>query len=251
MTAASSLLLTALLAQGPAYYSPLEAQAVFAEGTAAWARQDLPAARAAWERLAARGHASQEVLYNVGTAALAAGDVGAAVLYLERALRLGGEVEDVEANLAVARSRQLDQVVGAGLERTFSQRVASATDERLFAWLALGGTWLACIFFALARLRPGRARAVALPLAVLSLLAALPSGVLVATHAWVERTIREGVVLAATVPVRELPQVGARVSFEIHAGLKLRLLDDKDGFVRVKLPNGLEGWATREGIEPL
>lgn len=248
---AASLLVATLLFQAPGYYSPQEAQAVFAEGTAAWARQDLPAARGAWERLAARGHASQEVLYNAGTAALASGDVGAAVLYLERALRLGGETEDIEANLAVARSRQLDQVVGAGLERTLGQRIVAATDERLFAWIALCGTWAACLLLAVARLRSGRVRTASLALAALSLAAALPSGALVATHAWVARTIREGVVLSLTVPVRELPQVGARTAFEVHAGLKLRLQDEKDGFVRVKLPNGLEGWATREGIEPL
>jgi hypothetical protein len=247
----TALLLVAVMAQAPAYYSPQEAQAVFAEGTGAWARQDLAAARAAWERLAARGHATPDVLYNVGTAALAAGDVGAAVLYLERALRAGGETEDIEANLAVARSRQLDQVVGAGLERSFAQRLASATDARLLGWLALGGTWAACLLFAWARLRPGRARAVGIPLGVLAMAVALPSGALVATHAWVEQSVREGVVMAATVPVRELPQGGARVAFEVHAGLKLRLVDDKEGFVRVRLPNGLEGWATREGIEPL
>ncbi|MBM4378852.1 MAG: SH3 domain-containing protein [Deltaproteobacteria bacterium] len=250
MTGAALLVLT-LLSQAPAYYSPQEAQAVFAEGTQAWARQDVAGARAAWERLVSRGHSSQEVLYNAGTAALAAGDVGAAVLYLERALRAGGETEDIEANLAVARSRQLDQVVGAGLERGFAQRLASATDARLCGWFALVGTWGACLLFALARLRAGRTRSVALALGALGLLLALPACALVATHAWVDRTVREGVVMAATVPVRELPQVGARVAFELHAGLKLRLLDDKEGFVRVKLPNGLEGWAAREGIEPL
>ena len=116
----ASLLVLALLSQAPAYYSPQEAQAVFAEGTQAWAGHDVAAARAAWEKLAARGHASQEVLYNAGTAALTAGDVGAAVLYLERALRLGGETEDIEANLAVARSRQLDQVVCAGWDSVHS-----------------------------------------------------------------------------------------------------------------------------------
>lgn len=245
------LLLCALLcAQSPGYYTAPEARALFGEGTQAWARQDVSAARGAWEKLAAHGHGTQEVLYNAGTAALAAGDVGGAVLFLERALRLGGDTSDIEANLAVARSRQLDQVVGAGVERTFAPRVASAVDERLCAALMLAGTWLSAAAFAWARLRR-MGRGVAIAAGVLSVAVALPAGVLVATHAWVDRTVREGVVRAPTVQVRDLPQAEARVSFEMHPGLKVRLLDDKDGFTRVRLPNGMEGWATREGIEPL
>ena len=146
------LLLCALLSsQAPGYYAAPEAQALFAEGTQAWARQDVAAAREAWEKLAAHGHGSQEVLYNAGTAALAAGDVGGAVLYLERALRLGGDTADIEANLAVARSRQLDQVVGAGVERTFAQRVSAAVDERLCGALLLAFAWLASAAFTWAR----------------------------------------------------------------------------------------------------
>ncbi|MEN9798994.1 MAG: hypothetical protein RL653_2690 [Pseudomonadota bacterium] len=239
-----------LAAQSPVYYAPPEAKALFAEGTNAWARQDVTAAREAWEKLAVRGHGTQEVLYNAGTAALAAGDLGGAVLYLERALRLGGDTADIEANLSVARSRQLDQVVGAGVERSFAQRLASSTDERLGAVVLLAGAWIACLAFAWARLRrTGRGAAVAL--GVTALAVAVPAGALVATHAWVERNVREGVVRAPTVQARELPQAEARVSFEMHPGLKVRLLDDKDGYTRVRLPNGMEGWATREGIEPL
>lgn len=246
----AAFLCALLAAQAPGYYAPAEAQALFAEGTQAWARQDLAAARDAWEKLASHGHGTQEVLYNAGTAALATGDLGGAVLYLERALRLGGDTGDIEANLAVARSRQLDQVVGAGVERSFAQRVASSTDERLCAALLLAGAWLACIAFAWARLRR-TARGVAVALGVLALAVVLPAGALVGTHAWVARNVREGVVRAPTVPARELPQAEARVSFEMHPGLKVRLLDDKDGYIRVRLPNGMEGWATREGIEPL
>jgi hypothetical protein len=47
---------------------------------------------------------------------------------------------------------------------------------------------------------------------------------------------------------RELPQPGARSIFEVHAGLKVRLLEETGRFVRIRLPNGLEGWAEREGI---
>src|SRR6185295_14834325 len=60
---------------------------------------------------------------------LAMGDLGGAVLHLERARRAGGRDEDIEANLAQAKTRQLDQVVGAQAEEPFVERVALATPE--------------------------------------------------------------------------------------------------------------------------
>src|SRR4051812_35196285 len=144
----SALVLSLLLAQS--YYSPEEAKALFDQGNDAYAREDYKAAQAAYEKLLEHGLDNKDVLYNAGTAALANKDIGHAVLYLERAADRGDDSPDLEANLAVARSKQIDQVVGAGTERTFIQRLVTATDEGhaaiallIFLW---GGFGLLLLF---------------------------------------------------------------------------------------------------------
>lgn len=246
----TALLLSLLLAQS--YYSPEEATALFNQGNDAYAKGDYAAAQSAFEQLLQHGLDSKDVLYNAGTSALAQKDLGHAVLYLERALdRAGGDDDDIEANLALARSQQLDQVVGAGTERVFIQRLVSATDERNTAVALLISLWAGFGFlFAFRMLKPGN-RSWAAVLAAVSLLLALASGILVASHAWVAHNIHEGVVLAATAPTRELPKESAKVSFEIHAGLKVRVLESEGDFVKVRLPNGLQGWTDRKGIADL
>jgi tetratricopeptide (TPR) repeat protein len=104
-----SLLLLSLLAQN--YYTPQEAQEIFSRAGEAYYREDYPAAKQEYLKLLSHGFGGSDVLYNLGTTCLNQGDLGEAVLYLERARRLGGSTPDIEANLAVARSRQLDQVV--------------------------------------------------------------------------------------------------------------------------------------------
>lgn len=233
------------------YYTPEEAQALFQQANDAYYREQYGEAQKLYERLLERGYGGPDVLFNLGTAYLAEGKLGEAVLHLERAKRNGGRSEDIEANLAVARSRQLDQVIGAGADEPFLQRLAAATPEPWVSWAFLvswcgGWGWLLLSRF----FRPGR-RALSVALGSLSLLAALLLGGLVAAHAYVARTVQEGVVLAGSLKVRELPKDGGKVSFEVHAGLKVRLIEDSGPFVKIRLPNGLEGWTEKKGVAAL
>lgn len=245
----TGLLLVAVLAQG--YYTPQEAQQLFTEANEAYSREDYASARRDYEKLLAQGYGGADVLYNLGTVALAQGDLGLAVLSLERALRAGGRAEDVEAQLALARERQLDKVVGAMAEEDFLPRLVAATDGRavtlvfLAAWL--GGFALLGLY---RLVRPASRTLVAL-LAALVLLAAIPAALLLAAHAWVHHSVHEAVVRAPTLQARDLPQDKARVAFEVHAGLKVRVLDRSGPYVHLRLPNGLQGWAQAEGIEAL
>jgi hypothetical protein len=239
-------LVSALLAQ--TYYSPAEAQALFAQANEAYDHGDYATARQDYEKLLQHGQGGPDVLYNLGTTSLAAADLGAAVLYLERARRAGGRAEDIEANLAVARSKQLDQVVGGSVDEPFLERLVNATSAAMVSWAFLG-TW--CAAFAmliLMRFLPRGRRGWAGALAAVLLLAALPSGGLVAAHAYASQSFVDAVVVAPALPARELPKDGAKVSFEIHAGLKVRLMEEAGNFVRVRLPNGLEGWTAKEGV---
>ena len=246
MSAITAVLVATLLAQG--YYSPEEAQALFQQANEAFSKQDYAVAREGYEKLLSRGFGGPDVHYNLGTTYLAQGDLGHAVLAFERARKAGGEGPDLEANLALARARQLDKVVGNAPEEPFLQRVVGATNGNRVAWAFLG-TWLAgFLFLFLFRiLRPGR-RAWAAVLSGLFLVMSLPSGALLAAHVWVRETLHEAVVIAPTLRAREFPKEEAKVSFEVHPGLKVRVMEETGRYVRIRLPNGLEGWAEREGV---
>ncbi len=246
MSALTAVLLAAVLGQG--YYSPEEAQALFSQANEAYTREDYTAAREGYEKLLNRGLGGPDVLYNLGTTYLAQGDVGRAVLSLERAKRQGGQAPDLEANLAMARARQLDKVEGPAAEDPFLIRVVDATDGQMVAWGFLGAWVFGLAMLLLFRfLRPGR-RAWAAVVAAFSLIMALPVGALLAAHVYVEETVNEAVVLAPRLVAREFPRDNAKVRFEVHPGLKVRLLEDTGRFVRIRLPNGLEGWTDREGV---
>lgn len=241
-----ALLLTAVLAQG--YYTPAEAEALFAQANGAYEKENYGAAKEAYLKLVEHGYAGPDVLFNLGTTALAAGDLGEAVLYLERAKRGGGRADDVEANLAVARSRQLDQVIGNQSEDTFLQRLVEATSDSLVGWTFVVSWAVAFGFLILLRFLPAGRRAFAVGLTAVAFLCAVPTGALLAAHVFVRETVVDGVVLGKSLAAHEFPNDNAKVSFEVHAGLKVRLLERSGAFVKIRLPNGLEGWTENKGV---
>lgn len=236
----------------PGFYSEAEAQGLFTEGLVAYERQDYATAQDRFKRLVDHGFGSPEVLYDLGTAHLAEGELGEAVLFLERAKRAGGVAsDDAEAQLELARAKQLDQVTGATQELSPTQRLVDGTSVAWAGWIFLGGWVLAFALLCLRRVRLSASRRLRLGMlmaAVTALMVAIPSGALLALHARVRATAREAVVLSKVLPVRELPGSSGRVKFELHAGLKLRILEREGAFVRLRLPNGLEGWAEDRGV---
>ncbi|HET9450568.1 MAG TPA: SH3 domain-containing protein, partial [Aggregicoccus sp.] len=127
----------------------------------------------------------------------------------------------------------------------------AATDGQAVSAVFLAAWLLGFLLLGLYRLVRPASRTLVAVVAALLLLAALPAGLLLAAHAWVQHTVHEAVVLAPTLQARDLPQDKARVVFEIHAGLKVRLLARSGGYVHLRLPNGLEGWARAEGVEAI
>ena len=238
-----ALLLSLLVSQ--VSYSPGEARSIFAEGVEAYGRDDLGGAEAAFRKLLEHGMGGSDVEFNLGTVDLAQGKLGEAVLYFERARRAGGG-PDVDANLAIARGRVVDQVVGGASEEGMVARLVAATSATAAA-LAFLVPWCAAFLLLLAGRLAGRWRGMGAGVAVLLLLA-LPGAGLLLAHVVVGETVHEAVVLSKTLPVRETPEGGSKVAFELHAGSSVRLLANAGPFVRLRLPNGLEGWAEQRDL---
>lgn len=235
-----------LLAQS--WYSPQEAQALFVQANDAYYAQNYDQAITGYTQLLEKGGGGPDVLFNLGTAYLAKGDLGHAVLYLERARKLS-RADDIESNLTAARARQIDQVVGAGSGEPFIERLVGSTDESWFGWALVGALWAAFGAWLWAR-RPGSG-AVPILAVLAAVLIAVVAGAGFGIHAYVARTVRDAVVITETLKVKEAPADNAKSGFEVHSGLKVRITDESGKFAKVRLANGLDGWVEKEAVAEL
>jgi len=184
---------------------------------------------------------------NLGNAYYRRGDLGRAIWRYERALALDPDADDARFNLDQARKiagrRVRDKIEGADREPFWIRAVTqlSASTE---TWLFVGS--YALLFVALGlRLRARRAGGDHTPVfaAVVSIfaVAAAASGALLLGRVALDRA-PFAIVLPDAVAAKEGADPSYRTSFDVHAGLRVRLVDRDRDWVRVRLANGLEGW---------
>ena len=220
--------------------------AAFRRGNEAFYRGDYRAAVDAYEQVASLGVVHQDLYYNLGNAYYKAGQMGLAVFNYERALALDADQPDARRNLEAARAAAerfgRDRVEGK-VTAPFWSRAVTAIARSTLLWLFLG-LYYACFIALLAYrfLAPGLGRAALGTGAALFGVAALIAGLLFFGRLAHDRYVHEGVILPDEVTVKDGPSPGASTAFQLHAGLKVHLVERDHEWVRVRLPNGLEGW---------
>jgi tetratricopeptide (TPR) repeat protein len=219
-------------------------------GNDAYFAGNYAAAAAAYEQLDRQGIVSEDLFYNLGVAYFRQGQLGRSIWAFERAAALDPEAEDARFNLAQARRlaerRALDKIEGAERDPAWIRAVTFLTTSTQ-TWLFLA-LYLGC--FALLFLRRRARDDVRAPLgagAAILGAAALLAGALLVGRAALER-IPFGVVLPEAVAVKEGADPNYRTSFEVHAGLRVRLLEREQDWMRIRLANGLEGWVREQDV---
>jgi tetratricopeptide (TPR) repeat protein len=247
--APSAVLLLGLIQAGAAHAD--RADEAWRRGNDAYLHGDYAGAVAAYEELDRQGLVSADLCFNLGDAYYRQGNLGRAIWSFERAAALDPDDDDARYNLTQARKtaerRTRDKIEGADRDPLWMRVVAGfapATETWLFVSVYLA-FFVALGAVGMIRRRPAAAdhHARALLGATASILgvAVALSGLLLAGRAYLDR-IPSGVILPDAVAVKEGADPNYRTSFELHAGLRVRLLDRDQDWLRIRLPNGLEGW---------
>jgi tetratricopeptide (TPR) repeat protein len=219
-------------------------------GNDAYLHGDYPAAVAAYQELDRQGVVSADLTFNLGDAYYRQGNLGRAIWAFERALTLDPDDDDARYNLAQARKmadrRARDKIEGADHDPLW-MRIVTALGPATETWLFVL-VYLAFFAALLARRRAGEhTRALLGAAAAIFGVASLLAGILLVGRARLER-VPFGVVLPDAVAVKEGADTNYRTSFELHAGLRVRLLDRDQEWTRIRLPNGLEGWVREHDL---
>jgi tetratricopeptide (TPR) repeat protein len=238
----SLVLAAALLSAAPARADRLDE--TWRRGNEAYLHGDYAGAVTAYEELDRRGIVSGDLYFNLGDAYFRKGALGPAIWSFERAVTLDPGDEDARFNLDQARklaaSRAQDRVTGEQHEPAWIRAVTSIGPS-LLTWLFLAlyvGAFVA--LYARRRAREDLRPTLGAITAVLAA-GALLTGALLYGRAQLDRT-PFGVVLPDAVSVKEGADPNYRTSFDVHAGLRVRIVERDQDWLRIRLGNGLEGW---------
>ncbi|MFO7567549.1 MAG: SH3 domain-containing protein [Enhygromyxa sp.] len=257
---------------GACLLSPVMAQAdvvddAYAAGNEAAIAGDWAGALEHWQHaLELLPGRSAQLDYDLGTAYAQLGELGRATYHLERALQPEARpsVEVAEAarrNLGIVRRRAEIQAEVADArisrEQSWWDLVVDVLAGQGLAWISLISGWLLVLALLVRRFLGGRLRDGAGAARVggaLALVFALVFVIGGGLHGLAMRAADDhpdAIAIDSLVELREGPGTHLPIAFRVQGGSRVRVLDERSGWVRVRLPAGLEGWAPRESIARL
>ncbi|GBC60099.1 hypothetical protein DENIS_1043 [Desulfonema ishimotonii] len=223
-----------------------ETTQAFLDGVRYYKAGEFSSAATAFGRVADAGVRNGKLFYNLGNAFLKNGDLGHALLWYERALRLRPDDPDLKFNYAYARSLTKDAGGGkAGpiVRILFFWRYLLSPDT--IRWIAIG---LNLIFWGIAAVRLVQRKKVLKAYGAVCLTLALIF-TLTACYNDYERThFRAGVILSEKAPVRSGLSEDATELFVLHAGSRVRIDREKGDFFRIYFSEGKIGWVEKDRI---
>lgn len=221
----------------------------FAEANRLYENGDHAAAAAAYENLAAAGHLSPDLYYNLGAAKEKLGRSGEAVLWMRRAAYLEPGMPEARQSLNYLRTRlAFFEFSETWLDRTLS--ILPATAPRWLSVLALWSGLLAlAAAFVVPRLQPNRSAFVTLGLVLL--MAAFVFSRVGLYHEQHLAPGRSTIVIGENVDAVTAPAADAKTVVALPPGSEIRLLRVAGPWAYAEIPGDLRGWIRTESIRPV
>ncbi|MCG3196891.1 MAG: tetratricopeptide repeat protein [Candidatus Omnitrophica bacterium] len=224
---------------------------IFRLANEAYEKEEFETAAAYYGGLVEKGVANGDVYFNLANACFRAGDFGRAVLYYEKALRLRPRDPDIAHNLEYARTFLIDKEIESdrlpgSLETILVLHRRTTTPETLWL-LAVLSAALALLLLARRLHRSLRERVLLGylqgALVTLLLLQVASAGF----KLWSDKNLRDGIILENSVKAGASPGAEEEL-LELNAGTKVRILDIRNGYAHIRLPNGIPAFVPEESI---
>lgn len=232
--------------------TPDQARTLFYRGNAYYKDGDFQGAITHYQEALAAGYESGALYYNLGNAYFKNGSLGKAILNYSRAKRLMPRDADLTSNLTFARSLIKGEVT-AGQRKFFSRMffalagLFSLNTITLYCCLMYLLLSAVTIFLILApRLRKVLSCSTAVLLALLLVLLFM---FYTQYNTIVAR--KEAIIIAEACDSKFEPFSGATTFFTLYEGQKVTMMAWEQEWVKIKRPDGKQGWIKAADIEPI
>ena len=241
-----------LLVVMPALSKASDFQALFKKGNTAYGKEQYQEAIGIYQQILTDGCHASVVYFNLGNAYFKLGDIPSALLNFEKAHKLSPGDEDVNFNIYFANSKTSDKVEPA--PEFFALRwwhdiilhYSISTLATLSILLFIFGSLL-LIVYVYANIV--FVKKLTFYLGVLLLLAGLSSVFIANRQQHYLNDYQQAIIFSGSVNVRSAPIDQAVTLFVLHEGTKVKILDDNNGWIKVQLANGTEGWIQQTDVK--
>ncbi len=205
-----------------------------------------------YEKLVATGKVAPEVYFNLGNSYYKTGNLAAAVLNYERAKRLRPSDPDISYNLRMAYLNTIDKIEPVP-QLFYEKWWDDFVNEGSINTRALITILLFWMAFAVAAVYLFSNRvAIKKTTFFLTILLVL-SGTFTCFLTYMQhhhlKQHQAAVIFAVSAYAKSSPDDKSANLFLLHAGTRIEVLDELQGWKKIRIANGNEGWITSDAIE--
>jgi tetratricopeptide (TPR) repeat protein len=200
------------------------------------------------------GYQSAAVYFNLGNAYFKLGDIPSALLYYEKAHKLAPGDEDINFNIYFANSKTPDKVEPA--PTFFATQwwhsivlffpIGTLSVLSVLSFIAGSGLLVLYLFTNIISLKK-----LSFYTGVLVLISGLLLVFISNRQVHYFNDHHQAIIFSGSVNVRSGPGDQAATLFVLHDGTKINILDTSNGWIKVQLANGNEGWIQQSDVKEI
>ena len=235
--------------------SAINPDSLIVRANRAYDHQQYDSAVNMYNRVLKLGLVSPKLYFNLGDAYFRKKDMPSAILYYEKAKKLDPNNADIQYNLNLANTMipdKIEKVPEMFLKRWWNY-FYDLFNANTWAVLSLVSFALFVFLPGVFILSPGRRtrRELSFFLGVFMLVASFVAFGLASQKAYYSQHHSEAIIFTPTITAKSSPTPNSVDLFVIHQGTKVRLLDEVDGWKKIKLQNGSIGWLPKQSMKEI
>ena len=230
----------------------LAQDSLFKQANHYYNQKNYDSAMVAYHQLVENGYRDAMVYYNLGNACFKSNQIGKAILWYERALRLSPNNKDIQYNLAFANQQTIDNIetIPPFFLKTWTLAVQNLFSAKNWAIISIVlCVVLVCFILLIFTVSNYQLRMMFFFFACLSLTVTTASIVFATLQTNNATRTDEGIVIQSSVTLKSTPDNSGTDLFTVHEGAKVKITDNAGQWIEVQFVNGSKGWMLEEDVE--
>lgn len=223
---------------------------VFKKGVEFYKEKKYEEAINTWLQLE-KNYEDWRIYFNIGNAYAKLGKTGYAMLHYEKALKLKPGEKMIEENINFLKYKLKDKIEEeqkSPLRKTLERFYNKLNFKKVMIYFVFS-FFLINLIICFYLIFPQN-----FPKVFLIFLSFLIGFFTVSSfflfHFWhKEKNVFYGIIMEDTVEVRSAPMDDATILFVIHEGLKVRVYEEVESYLRIGLPNGMGGFVSKSSLK--
>jgi len=197
---------------------------------------------------------SDDLYYNMANAYYKTNQVAPSIYYYEKALLLNSTHEDAKYNLSFAKRMTIDNIeaLPKSIGQKFSRSVIDKFNYNTWAYSAVAFSFLFAILFLLYHFSYSSVnKRFYFISSILSVFFIIITVLFAYNNYNRTKSYKTAIIFAQQSDVKSAPTKAGEISFELHEGTKVELLESLDGWKKIKIADGKIGWIESSDIKEL